>query len=50
VTKNEQTKRAVEAFKQLSQTEQAEVFRRAIASISRACRIASLMPLLERHL
>ncbi len=48
--KNDHTKRAVEAFKQLSQTEQTEVFRRAIASISRACRIASLMPLLERHL
>ena len=48
--KNEQTRRGVETFKQLSPVEQAQVFRRAIAVISRACSVTSLKPLLEKHL
>jgi hypothetical protein len=48
--KNEQTRRGVESFKQLSPAEQAQVFRRAIAAVSRACSVTSLKPLLEMHL
>ena len=44
-----QTRRGVGSFKQLSPTEQAQVLGRAIAAVSRACRITSLKPLLEKH-
>ena len=48
--KNDQTRRGVDAFKQLSPVDQAQVFRRAIAVISRACNVTSLKPLLEKYI
>jgi hypothetical protein len=48
--KNDQTRRGVEAFNQLSPSDQAQVFRRAIAVISKAGNVTSLKPLLEKYL
>jgi serine/threonine protein kinase len=48
--KNEQTRRGVDAFRQSSPQEQAQIFRRAINIISKACNVTSLKPLLEKHL
>jgi serine/threonine protein kinase len=46
----EDTYRLVEQFTQLSTEEQRQVFRRAIAVVSRATRVTSLTALLEKHL
>jgi hypothetical protein len=46
----EDTYRLVQQFTQLSTDEQRQVFRRAIAVVSRATRVTSLEALLEKHL